>query len=329
MTQTDTAPSPTEEITPTVAPRSKSARFWEWLWLGKTIRTVRTGAGRMSPQEVLLVDQARALLDLGERVRDRIASVSADSVDITALLLFHKAGVTALAALQKPSQSLEDAWLEKLPAIEIELRLDDVARLRASQLFPKDFPLDPALAPGQIKSDLDLLQQLVSSLILGLQGAERDLRFLRWMRTLRVTAVTVLVCVLAVAAIMGFAKLTAPHDLLLGIKPQTSSSYPEDLAKAGILFHTTQQLNPWAMFDLGAAKSLAGLEVQNRGDGVGDRAIPLVAEVSIDQKQWIQVARQDQEFENWKVSFPPVNARYLRLTAKKTTFLHLVYVKAY
>jgi len=329
MTQTDTAPSPTEEIAPPAATHRKSARFWEWLWQTKAMRSVRTGAGRMSPQEVLLVDQARALLDLGERVRDRIASVSADSVDTTALLLFHKAGVTALAALQKPHQSLEDAWLEKLPMIESELRLDETARLRASQLFPKDLPLDPAIAPGQIKSDLELLQQLVSSLILGLQGPERELRFLRWMRVLRVSALTILVSGLAVAAIMGFTKLTAPRDVLVGIKPQTSSSYPEDLAKAGILFHTNQQLNPWAMFDLGAAQSLSGLEVQNRGDGVGDRAIPLVAEVSVDQKQWTQVARRDQAFENWKASFGPINARYLRLTAKKTTFLHLVYVKAY
>lgn len=275
------------------------------------------------------MDQARALLDLGERVRDRVAAVMIGSADVTALLLFHKAGLTALSAYQTPSQSTESAWREVLPKILTTVTLSEAARLRADQLFPQELPLDPALAPAQVQSDVELLHQLVSALIMGLEGGEREVSLLRWLRVLRLGTLTVLVSAILVGAGFGIAKLTAATNVLAGIAPQTSSAFPVDLSSIGLAFHTLSEQDPWALYDLGAVKSLSDIEVQNRGEGLADRAIPLVVEVSLDNQKWSQVARRDEAFERWKPSFGPVGARYLKLTVKKVTYFHLVSVKAH
>jgi len=324
MTQTSSDPSSTQEV-PTAASR---ARFWEWLWQGSAIKAARNSA-QVSPKERLLVDQARALLDLGERVRDRVAAVMIGSTDLTALMLFHKAGLTALSAYQTPSQSNESAWREVLPKILGTVTLSEAALLRADQLFPQELPLDPAVAPAQIRSDVELLHQLVSALIMGLEGGEREVSLLRWLRVLRLGTLTVLVSAILVGAGVGIAKLTAAPNVLAGIVPQTSSTMPGDLSFAGLAFHTLSEQDPWALYDLGAVKSLSNIEVQNRAESLGDRAIPLVVEVSLDNKKWTQVARRDELFEHWKPRFGPVGARYLKLTVKKVTYFHLVSIKAH
>ncbi len=324
MTQTSSDPSSAQEV----QTAASLGRFWEWLWQGSALKAARNRA-TVSPRERLLVDQARALLDLGERVRDRVAAVMIGSADLTALMLFHKAGLTALTAYQKPGQSNESAWGEVLPKILATVTLSEAARLRADQLFPQEFPLDPAVAPAQVRSDVELLHQLVSALMMGLEGGEREVSLLRWLRILRLGTLTVLLSVILVGAGFGISKLTASPNLLAGIAPQTSSTFPADVSSAGLAFHTNSEQGPWALYDLGAVKSVSDVEVQNRGEGLGDRAIPLVVEVSLDNKKWSQVARRDEAFERWKASFGPVGARYLKLTVKKVTYFHLVSVKAH
>ena len=44
--------------------------------------------------------------------------------------------------------------------------------------------------------------------------------------------------------------------------------------------------------------------------------------MSIDDKQWIQVARRDSEFSVWKADFPKQKARYVRFRAPRNTTLH-------
>ncbi|MDX2050990.1 MAG: discoidin domain-containing protein [Polyangiaceae bacterium] len=331
MTQTSHAPTPSGETTSIPAPSTGSfSRFWEWLWQSRAIREARNNATRVAPRERLLLDQAHALLDLAERVRDRVASVSADSVDTTALLLFHSAGLTALAAAQEPNQTLADVWSQKRTAVADSVPLSPTALQRIDQLFPGELPLDPTISAGQIKSDLDLLSQVVSALLAAVDGPIRQVSALRWLRFFRSAALTVGACALVVAAVVGFNKLTAPVNLLAGVGFATSSAAALDPSAYGLLFHTNQENNPWVKYDLGSVKTLSSLEVHNRGEGLGERAIPLVAEVSIDNKSWKEVARQTQDFELWKPKLAqPVNARYLRLTTQRFSILHLSSVKAF
>ena len=89
-----------------------------------------------------------------------------------------------------------------------------------------------------------------------------------------------------------------------------------------LFFHTQPQDSPWIDFDLGAVKSVHRVEVTNRSDCCQERAIPLIVEVSVDDKQWIQVARRDTDFAAWTATFPKQKARYVRFRVPRSTTLH-------
>ena len=82
------------------------------------------------------------------------------------------------------------------------------------------------------------------------------------------------------------------------------------------------QENNWIDFDLGSVKPVHQVEVTNRSDCCQERAIPLIVEVSVDEKQWIQGARRDTDFSFWKASFPKQKARSVRLRVPKMSALH-------
>jgi hypothetical protein len=76
-------------------------------------------------------------------------------------------------------------------------------------------------------------------------------------------------------------------------------------------------------YDLGGVRSVHSLLVQNRRDAHQDRAVPLVASVSVDGVTFREVARQSYWFELWKADFAPVEARYFRLSVARVSILHL------
>jgi hypothetical protein len=96
-----------------------------------------------------------------------------------------------------------------------------------------------------------------------------------------------------------------------------------------MLFHTSEERNPWFEIDLGEIKPVRRLTVKNRADSNGERAVPLIAELSNDRSNWQVVARRDSPFTVWEPSFAPTKARYLRLRVPRLTFLHLEQVKVY
>ena len=65
------------------------------------------------------------------------------------------------------------------------------------------------------------------------------------------------------------------------------------------------------------------MRVKNRGDCCGERAVPLVVEVSDDRKRFREVARRGEDFQFWSAEFEPVTARYVRLRSPVSTTLHL------
>ena len=72
--------------------------------------------------------------------------------------------------------------------------------------------------------------------------------------------------------------------------------------------------------------------VWNRSDSPGvvaARALPLYVEVSTDGKQYHRVARRERPFTVWRVSFPTVSARYVRLRVQRKSYLHLNEVEVY
>lgn len=120
-------------------------------------------------------------------------------------------------------------------------------------------------------------------------------------------------------------------DLASG-KKWTASSQRDNWAESGkitdepgiqILFHTKEDDSPWFVIDLEKPVSIASVDVLNRQDCCGERAVPLLVELSDDAKTWREVARRDEPFTAWKASFPAQDARYVRLRAPRKTYLHL------
>jgi hypothetical protein len=81
------------------------------------------------------------------------------------------------------------------------------------------------------------------------------------------------------------------------------------------------------VFDLHRVQSLSAVVVDNRLDGYAERAVPLVVQVSIDQKHWKTVATRKEEFKSWRADFPTEDARWVKLYVARRDFLHLARVR--
>lgn len=95
-------------------------------------------------------------------------------------------------------------------------------------------------------------------------------------------------------------------------------------------FHSTETANQTATIDLGQAHRISRVVVYNRADCCQARAVPLRIDVSVDGKDFKQVAERTEPFESeWTANFWKVKARYVRLTDLSPTFFHLNEVEVY
>ena len=152
----------------------------------------------------------------------------------------------------------------------------------------------------------------------------------------RMVAVAVAMFGIATSWAAGRNVLVA-EDLAKGKPWRTSSKYaechPEVLecggARTSIFFHTREEQDPWVEVDLGAPTDFTEVVVHNRSDGVPERAVPLVLEVSDDRQQWRELARRDELFKVWQARLPPTRARFVRLRVPRVTYFHLDAVKVH
>ena len=94
-------------------------------------------------------------------------------------------------------------------------------------------------------------------------------------------------------------------------------------------FHTAELEAPWLEIDLEKERMIDRFVVKNREDCCFDRAVPLVAETSVDGESWELLARRRGLFTRWEHEFVPRRARYVRFRAERTTSLHFQSVKVY
>jgi hypothetical protein len=155
------------------------------------------------------------------------------------------------------------------------------------------------------------------------------------------------------AATRGAATLAAALALTVGV-PAVRAALREDLAAraawrassaaeslpvagrgarptggAGMFFHTASERGPWVQLDFGARVALHRIEVENRVDCCGERAVPLVMELSLDGAAWTEVGRRVEPFGTWTVDLPGRWSRFLRLRALRVTSLHLHAIRAH
>jgi hypothetical protein len=154
-----------------------------------------------------------------------------------------------------------------------------------------------------------------------------------WKRRLWRLAPLALLCVsLALVAVFALQRAERARDLTRGKPWRVSSAYavpsctsPDQNCKGGVdyFFHTNEEEQPWVEIDLGQVESISGLDVRNRTDCCEERALPLVAEVSVKRGQWREVARRTEDFLHWRPNFEPTRARWVRLRVARRSVLHL------
>lgn len=171
------------------------------------------------------------------------------------------------------------------------------------------------------------LRELALSLDSGLSRVTR----LEQARALRLGLSALLLVGLIGSIGVAVAAAVRGPDLAAGKPWRTSSTHevchPEKRECGGvatsIFFHTRDEDNPWYEVDLLSPRRIHRVELVNRRDESQERAVPLVVEASLDAQRYFQVAQRKEVFDVHNAEFPPVQARYVRVTVMKRTALHL------
>jgi hypothetical protein len=92
-------------------------------------------------------------------------------------------------------------------------------------------------------------------------------------------------------------------------------------------FHTASENTPWAEVELPGMAMVDAVYIENIHTQNNGRAVPFKLELSEDGKAWQQVAIAEQSKEDWKFTFAPIKARFVRVTwtggeTGNKTFLH-------
>jgi len=308
--------------------------FFEWLWRGKSLRVARAYRKQLPLVERTRLRHALVALELADRSYDPVDPLRAGSSLPLAISLYREAAYFALLA---QSESFNGhnlaAVFATLPQELLEFAAGGVEELRAVKLalversFVETAELPEESLPIDAKAARDFTHALIRRKLL----PEARVGSLLLQRGVRSIGMALLLVAVSVAAVTTAHRLLLKPDLAAG-KPWRASSSADTCrpqehycasAHTDIFFHTTEERDPWVEIDLGKPTTFSRLEVTNRSDCCPDRAAPLAAEVSSDQKTWREVARRRETFSVWSASFAPQTARYVRLRALRRTILHL------
>jgi hypothetical protein len=90
-----------------------------------------------------------------------------------------------------------------------------------------------------------------------------------------------------------------------------------------VFFHTNYDPSPSIVVDLGHQATFSRLRILNREDCCPSRALPLVVEVSDDERSWLPVLEHRLPFAELLETVPTTTARFLRVRVKRLSCLHL------
>jgi hypothetical protein len=301
------------------------------LWRGRALDEARLDPEwqrHAGPQREYL-RRADLAAELAERALDPVDPLRAGSGAYLALSLQRQAVYWLLAARNGAGASTLAAVWDAAPAgllLSICGSEAELANMRAI-LVERSFIEDAAESSERVIEHGRLVQRFIRALLLAISPRRRAQQAL-WLRWSRSGGLALLVLALLAAGYVAYRRATHSEDLAQG-KPWRASSKFADcqrdpLACGGrVLFHTLEEAEPWFEIDLGAARSISVVEVENRRDCCGERAVPLVIEVSSDRTKWKVVARREDVFRSWNASFEPVTARYVRAKVQRKSTLHL------
>jgi hypothetical protein len=345
LTATQVAPTGQPEPVPRPAPTLKAKprwrRFFGWFWCSTEFSLARGALAAEGPTRRHFREKARAASDFAARALEPQFSDGGTNPDAVACELYRQSVYWSLLALKSPEAG------GARPDARALLRDTDVRALlgegsatpnasRAIELLEREDLTDLSERSREEQSQLLFaLRGVAERLLLVLEGPEQALGVL-WLR--RVVRSSIIFLLLAGALVFAFTLRDVREqntDLTLNKSWHASSSastgcssplqYCDD--SPSYFFHTAEERDPWVEFDLEQPRDFSSARVVNRRDCCGERASPLVLEVSDDQKKWKQIARHEGGFRTWKVEFPRQRARYVRVRAVGVTILHLAAVR--
>jgi hypothetical protein len=324
-----------EAVLPTLVARPRRS-LREWLFRTEEMRTRRAELSADAVRDAAIA-RARAALAQGRIVARPIDPRPGENVAPLAASLLVEALHWALVAQpecasgQTSASVLGAAAGGELGVVVASAAGGEAAAARVLATAAEGFVGRAERSRAEVASDSVLLGETVERLVARVDGPRRELDRLRVTRAIRLGALLAMVGLLVFGAVKGVQFVRTPPDLAKGKPWKASSAYPGfspathicDGNTTNILFHTKEETNPWFEIDLGAPTAFRRIDVRNRGDGLRDRAVPLIAEVSDDHKTWREVAKRTAVFDTWVATFAPQKARYVRVRAGKKTFLHL------
>ena len=290
-----------------------------------------------------LVGRARVALELADRALYPSEPLAHGTAEGTACELYAQAVYWALSArmeLERPS----GASLENLDPPSVLLDGADPRVLasaegtasvqRVRDLLSKSFIELAQLEPKDRTEGARQLRAFAQGLLEPLDSEQRRLER-RWAR--RVSRLIGVLAALAVASLV-MRWLGERRERTRDLAPRaTWNANPfwmgcESPAQqcpeySDFFFHTHEAMDPSITFDLEGEWQISALSIENRRDCCGERAVPLVVEVSSDGQIFTEVARRTKNFISWHPHFPTVRARWVKLHVPDRTMFHLARVR--
>jgi hypothetical protein len=267
------------------------------------------------------LDQARILAEVARRTVEPLDALPPGNAGAACLLLWREAALWALSAASAdsdPPVELAELWQKAEPRLLGEAAGGEAFVPAMRQVFVGQTRLDDLAAkPAAVRRAGEFVCALLTAL-----GAGERARVRQWWRRVRRPALLV-----GAPLALVLVWLAWPRPDLAASRPHRLSSSQractELFACGNAFFHTQDEDSPWIEYDLGQPTVLHRVEVANRSDCCGDRALPLVVEMSLDQNDWHEVARITEPFTVWKHSLDNPTARYVRLRVARHSTLHL------
>ena len=331
MSTPEAANGPRGGSPPPVAEAPRPRGGWlGWLLVRDELARARENAARFTPAQCEYLRRAKLALELGELALGPGSAVRSGSTAPLAADLFRQSVYWALLSRQpeRAPASTEAIWATADGVALASVPGNDDERAQIATAMRSTFI---ELAEGSLEAQRATAQLVQRSALALVKDRQQVLWQLEWCKLKRLVRVASLAVICAIPLAFGLNRLMIKPDLAKGKAWHLSSvgieCHPEKSDCGGtttaILFHTKLEQNPWFEYDFATPLAFSSLTIRNRSDCCAERAVPLVVEVSDDDRHFHEIARRVDAFDTWRPSFSTQHARYLRLRVPREAILHL------
>jgi len=308
--------------------RNLTERLGEWFLRKQELQTARARLPRPDGPAGRAVEQARLLRQVALQVAESQEELPPGRRHAVLLTLYRDFVYWALVAKSENGAAiapdLAASW-RQMPGDRLLSAAGSADNLETLRRLLVD--LSPAASLDATDEEISRVRAFGDELYEDLEASQRRVDRILIQRWLRVAGA----CAAALTIVFAIRAIIVGPDLAARRPLRTSSTLAECVADsaacADVMFHTREENDPWVEFDLGGIKSIRRIDVKNRIRCCQDRAVPLIAEVSLDHVHWKEVARQSGDFATWTAKLPRTPAAFVRLRVPRVTYLHLADVK--